>query len=158
MALVFYRIPTDWGDFAAAVSTAGLRALYWPEEAGACLALNGADTALPPLAKELRRQLTEYVSHRRREFSLALDLAGYTEFARTVWRQMCLIPYGQRRSYADLARDIGKPGAARAIGRACGANPLPIIQPCHRVVAAGGIGGFSGPEGWKTRLLAHEAC
>lgn len=158
VTLVFSRISTEWGDFAAVFSPAGLRGLYWPEEAGAWLAADGADAVLPALARELRRQLAEYISHRRRAFTLPLDLSGSSEFARTVWRQMCLIPYGQRRSYGELAREIGRPGAARAVGCACGANPLPIIQPCHRVVAAGGIGGFSGPEGWKTRLLAHEDC
>jgi O-6-methylguanine DNA methyltransferase len=87
-----------------------------------------------------------------------LDEAG-TAFQRAVWRVLRAIPPGQTRSYAEVARDLGRPaGAARAVGRACGTNPIPVLTPCHRVLAAGGkLGGFSGGLEWKRRLLAREA-
>ena len=74
-----------------------------------------------------------------------------------MWRQVLQIPLGQARSYIELAGRLGKPGASRAVGSACGANPIPVIVPCHRVLAAlGRIGGFSGGLGWKQRLLKIE--
>ena len=85
-------------------------------------------------------------------FPLADD--GTTPFQRTVWRALRKIPYGELRTYGQVAHAIDKPGAARAVGNACGANPWPIIVPCHRVVAANGLGGFSAGLKWK-RLLLH---
>jgi O-6-methylguanine DNA methyltransferase len=85
-----------------------------------------------------------------------LDLQG-TPFQRSVWAALLSIPRGKTRSYGQIAVEIGRPGAMRAVGRACGANPVPLIVPCHRVLAAGGkLGGFSGGEGWKPLLLARE--
>jgi len=86
-----------------------------------------------------------------------LDLAAGTRFQQTVWKALRQIPYGETRTYGALATMIGRPQAARAVGQACGANPVPILVPCHRVQAAGGrLGGFSGGLGWKRRLLARE--
>jgi O-6-methylguanine DNA methyltransferase len=86
-----------------------------------------------------------------------LDLSGGTKFQRSVWEAMRRIRVGQTRSYGELAREIGKPNAMRAVGGACGANPIPVLVPCHRVVAAGRkLGGFSGGLNWKLRLLACE--
>ena len=86
-----------------------------------------------------------------------LDLSSGTEFQISVWRQLLQIPLGQARSYGELAGRLGKPGASRAVGSACGANPIPVIVPCHRVLAAHGrIGGFSGGPGWKQSLLKIE--
>jgi O-6-methylguanine DNA methyltransferase len=88
-----------------------------------------------------------------------LDETG-TAFQRAVWRALRAIPPGQTRSYAEIARILGRPpGAARAVGQACGANLIPVLTPCHRVLAAGGkLGGFSGGLEWKRRLLAREAA
>ena len=84
------------------------------------------------------------------------DVAA-TPFQRAVWDSLLAIPYGETRSYGDVARAIGKPGAARAVGRACGANPWPIIVPCHRVVGAdGALGGYSAGLEWKRLLLELE--
>ena len=84
------------------------------------------------------------------------DLQG-SEFQQQVWNALFGIPLGETRSYGDLAKEIGNPRAVRAVGRACGANPLPLIIPCHRVLAADGkLGGFSGGAGWKPLLLARE--
>ena len=90
-------------------------------------------------------------------FKEGLDLTGATAFQQEVYQAACRIPFGKTKSYGQLAKDIGKPGAARAVGQALGANPLPILIPCHRVVAAdGGLGGFSGGINTKKKLLAME--
>jgi len=86
-----------------------------------------------------------------------LDLTGGTEFQRAVWSAMRKIRAGQTRSYGEIARQIGKPTAVRAVGGACGANPIPVLVPCHRVLAANRkLGGFSGGLEWKLRLLGRE--
>ncbi|MEN8614939.1 methylated-DNA--[protein]-cysteine S-methyltransferase [Dehalogenimonas sp. THU2] len=90
-------------------------------------------------------------------FKEGLDLTGTTEFQQDVYEAACRIPFGETKSYGELAKDIGKPGAARAVGQALGANPLPILIPCHRVVAAdGGLGGFTGGVSAKKKLLEME--
>lgn len=107
---------------------------------------------------DVRRQLDEYFSGRRLVFRMPLDLDQGTPFQRRVWKGLLSIPYGQTLSYRDLARSIGQPSATRAVGSANGKNPLPIVVPCHRVVAAdGSIGGFSGGLDIKKRLLGLEA-
>jgi O-6-methylguanine DNA methyltransferase len=104
------------------------------------------------------RQLGEYFAGKRREFTLELAPVG-TDFQLRVWRALGKIPYGAVRNYADIARAIGQPGAARAIGQANGCNPLPVVIPCHRVIASDGtIGGYSGGLAIKHRLLALEGA
>ena len=86
-----------------------------------------------------------------------LDWSGKTEFQKSVWRALRKIRPGQTKSYGEIARAIGKPKAVRAVGGACGANPIPVLVPCHRVLAANGkIGGFSGGLNRKRELLARE--
>jgi len=103
-------------------------------------------------------QLGEYFAGRRRGFELALAPRG-TEFQRRVWRALADIPFGRTISYGELARRIGKPSASRAVGLANGANPLPIIVPCHRVIGAdGSLTGFGGGLPIKRRLLALEGA
>lgn len=102
------------------------------------------------------RQLTEYFSGVRRHFELPLALDG-GPFHRRAQLAMADIPYGQVLTYGQLAARLGVPRAARAVGQACRRNPLPIVLPCHRVVAAdGGIGGYAGGADLKRALLAHE--
>jgi len=106
--------------------------------------------------RPVRDQLLEYFARTRTRFDLALNPAG-TIFQRRVWKGLTEIPYGEVCGYGDLARRIGKTGAARAVGQANGANPIPIIIPCHRVISAdGSIGGFSNDLALKRRLLALE--
>jgi O-6-methylguanine DNA methyltransferase len=101
-------------------------------------------------------QLGEYFAGRRREFDLELRPYG-TQFQLRVWQALCDIPFGAVRNYGDIARAIGQPLAARAVGQANGRNPLPIVVPCHRVIASdGSIGGYSGGLEIKHRLLALE--
>ncbi|MGH8148453.1 MAG: methylated-DNA--[protein]-cysteine S-methyltransferase [Steroidobacteraceae bacterium] len=101
-------------------------------------------------------ELDEYFAGRRRDFDLPLAPEG-TEFQRTVWRALGRIPYGETVSYGELARRIGSPRASRAVGLANGANPIPIIVPCHRVIGAdGSLTGFGGGLEIKGKLLALE--
>ncbi len=101
-------------------------------------------------------QLGEYFAGRRREFDLALAPQG-TAFQRRVWQALTRIPYGETVSYGELARRIGRPQASRAVGLANGANPLPIVVPCHRVIGAdGSLTGFGGGLEIKRKLLALE--
>jgi methylated-DNA-[protein]-cysteine S-methyltransferase len=108
-----------------------------------------------PVLAAAHEQLGEYAAGRRRAFDLPLDLRG-TLFQRAVWVQLGLIPYGRTRTYGDLAARLGRPGAARAVGLAAGRNPLPVLVPCHRLVADDGLGGFSAGRERKRRLLAVE--
>jgi methylated-DNA-[protein]-cysteine S-methyltransferase len=106
---------------------------------------------------ETARQLHEYFEARRMTFDLPLDPLG-TEFQRAVWTRLCEIPYGETISYGELARRIGNPNAARAVGAANGANPLPIVVPCHRVIgSSGALTGFGGGLPVKQALLKLEA-
>lgn len=101
-------------------------------------------------------QILEYLEGKRRRFDLALDLRA-TPFQRAVYEALLAIPYGETRTYAEIARAVGRPRAVRAVGAANGANPLPLVVPCHRVVASGGkLGGFGGGLALKRRLLAME--
>lgn len=110
----------------------------------------------PRHCRPVRDQLLEYFARTRTRFDLALNPAG-TIFQRRVWKGLTEIPYGEVCGYGDLARRIGNTGAARAVGQANGANPIPIIIPCHRVIAAdGSIGGYSSGLPIKRRLLALE--
>ncbi len=107
-----------------------------------------------PLLARAAQQLSEYFAGTRRIFDLPLDPAG-TPFQRRVWTEMARIPFGAMESYGALAREVGS--VARAVGGACGANPIPIVIPCHRVVAEGGaLGGFSGGTGPATKRALLE--
>lgn len=104
-----------------------------------------------PLLREAATQLKAYFAGDRRDFALPLKARG-SDFQRAVWDRMRAIPYGETRSYGELAQATG--GSARAVGTACGANPIPIFIPCHRVLGAGGrLGGFSGGRGPETKAL-----
>ena len=103
------------------------------------------------------RQLAEYFAGTRKQFDVPLALRG-TTFQIEVWRALQQIPYGQTRSYTEIARWIGRPAATRAVGGANGANPIPIIVPCHRVIGMdGSLTGFGGGIAIKRRLLDFEA-
>jgi methylated-DNA-[protein]-cysteine S-methyltransferase len=106
---------------------------------------------------EAVRQLDDYFAGRRTDFDLALDLEG-TEFRQKVWQAIAAIPYSETISYAELAASAGSPNAYRAAGAACGANPVAIVVPCHRVVGSDkGLHGFGGGLPTKRWLLDHEA-
>jgi methylated-DNA-[protein]-cysteine S-methyltransferase len=109
------------------------------------------------VSRETVRQLAEYFAGTRRIFDLPIAFHGGSPFERAVWQAMRAIPYGETWTYGDLATQVG--GVARAVGGACGRNPIPVVVPCHRVVGAGGrLTGFSGGDGIdsKARLLDLE--
>ena len=129
------------------------------EEAGAVVVLEwgrAPDAGRTPLLEEAKKQLDAYFKGRLKVFDLPLRPRG-TSFQEALWRCLSEIPYGAVRTYGDLAARMAT--APRAVGGACGRNPIPILIPCHRVVAAGGLlGGFSGGTGIETKraLLRHE--
>jgi methylated-DNA-[protein]-cysteine S-methyltransferase len=110
---------------------------------------------IPPVLKETATQLEEYFAGERTEFDVPMELDG-TEFQRAVWAELARIPYGETISYGELARRVGRPKGPRAVGQANGRNPIPIIVPCHRVLASNGIGGYGGGLPMKRALLAVE--
>ena len=129
------------------------------EEDGAIVALDwgwGRDQAETPILLQARSQLHEYFDGKRVAFDLTLAPVG-TDYQRRVWAALCDIPAGATRTYIDIARVAG--GSARSVGGANGRNPIPILIPCHRVVATTGIGGYSGGDGLPTKhiLLDLEA-
>lgn len=106
-----------------------------------------------PAARELR----EYFTGRRTEFTVPVDLSAVPQFTRKVLTALLRVRHGRTTTYGELARRVGKPGAARAVGQAVGSNPVPVIVPCHRVLAADGrLGGFSMGLDAKRALLRHE--
>lgn len=109
-----------------------------------------------PAAQDVTDQLSEYFSGTRTEFDIPLAPNG-TPFQKLVWRELCRIPYGQTRTYGEIAAAIGNPGAARAVGMACNRNPIWLIIPCHRIVGTGGkLTGYAGGLDLKRRLLDLE--
>jgi methylated-DNA-[protein]-cysteine S-methyltransferase len=113
-------------------------------------------TGAGAIVRQAEQELREYFAGRRRTFTVKLDLEG-TEFQRKAWQAMRKIPFGETISYGDQARKVGKPTAYRAVGSANGKNPIPIIVPCHRVLASdGSLGGYSLGLSMKRRLLALE--
>ena len=128
--------------------------LHWRDEEEERVA---DDAAPSPLLAEAGRQLADYFAGGRQDFDLPLAPAG-SDFQRRVWREMIQIPYGEVLTYGEMAARSG--GVARAVGGACGANPIPVIIPCHRVVAGEGLGGYSGRGGLATKrqLLILEGA
>jgi methylated-DNA-[protein]-cysteine S-methyltransferase len=156
----FYKtISSPVGELTLVCSNGSLLAVLWEDETPAQAGAGEPDRADDdPILLEAARQLGEYFSGRRQNFTLPLPktLPG-TPFQRRVWNALRRIPYGQTSSYGELARRIGSPAASRAVGGACGKNPLPIIIPCHRVIGqSGGLTGFGGGLETKRCLLALE--
>lgn len=163
----WHDFETPFGRTYAAVTGAGVARVSW-READPDVFVEGLEEGFPgrPVIRELRglepaeRQLAEYFAGDRTRFDLAVDLAAVSDFDRRVLEVVRGIPFGRVLTYADIARRIGSPSAARAVGNAVGRNPAPIVVPCHRVVRSDGtLGGYSGggPE-FKRRLLAIEGA
>jgi methylated-DNA-[protein]-cysteine S-methyltransferase len=111
-----------------------------------------------PILLRAVQQLQEYFSGTRNSFDLELDFAG-TDFQKKVWQALLTIPFGETRSYSEIAEQIGNPSAVRAVGAANGKNPISIVAPCHRVIGASGkLTGFAGGLEAKERLLTLEGC
>ena len=152
-AIYYSRISSPVGSLLLAVSERGLVALQF---SGRRIPAGWVESEekIAPFA----RQLEEYFAGRRRQFNLPLDLRG-TDFQKRCWRALLKIPYGETRSYADIARAIGNPAAVRAVGLANGQNPIAIIVPCHRVIGSdGSLTGYGGGLENKRRLLELEGA
>lgn len=157
MTFATATIPSPTGDLTLIASDTGLAAILWDDDAAmqARYSPRHEDPDHPVIAATIR-QLEEYFAGTRTTFDLPLDPVG-TAFQRDVWRALLTIPYGETRSYADIARAIGRPSATRAVGAANGRNPIPIVTPCHRVIGSNGtLTGFGGGLPNKQLLLALE--
>ena len=139
-------------------SDAGIRAVLWPIERDGRVTFDEEITdGTHPILEEAKAQLKAYIDGDRDDFDLQLDLVG-TDFQRAVWEGLQQIPFGSTRSYGELASDLDRPGAARAVGAATGRNPVSIIVPCHRLVGStGSLTGFAGGIDAKRWLLDHES-
>jgi len=153
-----FLIPTRDGDFVARYTDGGLASLSFPTARPVRSA--ATTTATPQILRwhrETTAALERALAGREPGKLPPLDDSLGTAFQRRVWSAMRKIKPGQTRSYGEIACDIGQPKAVRAVGGACGANPIPVFVPCHRVSAAHGkIGGFSCGLEWKRTLLARE--
>ena len=154
-------IKTSLGSFTAFFSESGLARLEFPgSTGGGANQVSNCAAGLPERQRWVdltARALNEVLAGRKPTMLPPLDWSGRTAFQREVWRSLMRIRPGETKTYAQIAAEAGKPLAARATGGACGANPIPMLVPCHRVVAAnGGLGGFSAGLDWKRKLLARE--
>ena len=157
-SLVYKWVDSPVGRLKLVATDEGLAAILWATNRPGRVRLKlDAEDAGHPVLAEAERQLAEYFDGRRRTFNLKLDFAG-TAFQRKVWRALLTIPFGETRSYAQIAKQIGSPRASRAVGAANGRNPISIVAPCHRVIGAGGkLTGFAGGLDAKAYLLALES-
>ena len=159
----YFIASTDMGWVGLLGSARGLLRLTLPQSSAKEARQRLGDSASyaapnPHRFRDLVKRLRSYFSGHRVTFSDELDLSAATPFQRQVWEKTRLIPYGETRNYSWVEEQIKKPLAVRAVGQALGRNPLPIIIPCHRVVATGGkLGGYSGGLEMKKYLLRLEA-
>jgi methylated-DNA-[protein]-cysteine S-methyltransferase len=154
---------TPWGKLWVAATDKGLIALSFQRQPAGKLAEGMSRRAEIQLVRDpeglrpYEEALGSFLAGRVSRLRVAVDLRGESGFARRVYEVTCAIPVGQTRSYGEVASQVGGRNFARAVGQALAANPVPIVIPCHRVIAAdGGLGGFTGGLNWKQRLLALE--
>ena len=154
---VHKRVPSPVGRLTLVASDEGLAAILWEDDRPGRVRIDaGPEVSDHPILNEAERQLAEYFSGRRQQFALRLEMSG-TAFQRRVWSALLAIPFGQTRSYREIAEQIGSPRAVRAVGAANGRNPISIVAPCHRVVGStGALTGFAGGLANKARLLELE--
>lgn len=163
MKLYADRLPGPLGDLLAAVDDRGalVRLAFDAEREAARLETAAREGRVEVVwdsgrCDAVRAQLDEYFDGTRRVFDLEVEPDG-TDFQKAVWTALRRVPYGETISYGELARRVGRPDAARAVGRANGTNPVPIVVPCHRVIGAdGSLTGYGGGIEIKKRLLALE--
>ncbi len=142
------------GPLFLVASVRGLRSVFWLDQG-----IPKDKEAFPEeemILKKAVQEMTEYFEGKRKKFQVSLDIQG-TEFQVRVWKRLLEIPYGETRSYKEIAVGVKAPKASRAVGTAIGKNPLCLIVPCHRVIGSdGGIGGYSGGLDIKRKLLEFE--
>jgi methylated-DNA-[protein]-cysteine S-methyltransferase len=158
--LFYTLVRSPVGRLKLVASDRGLVAILWDaDDKKKRVTLPPADKRdLHPVLVKTARQLTDYFGGRRKQFSLKFDLRG-TAFQKKVWRALLRIPFGETRTYNEIAKIIGHPKAARAVGAANGKNPISIIAPCHRLIGSSGkLHGFAGGLKAKAELLKHESA
>lgn len=150
-------MPSPVGQLKLVASDQGLVAILWENDNPKRVKLGAIqEYNTYPLLIETQKQLQEYFEGARRSFSLPLDFAG-TEFQKKVWQALLTIPFGETRSYGQIATKIGRNKSSRPVGAANGRNPISIITPCHRVIGTSGqLTGFAGGLERKVFLLNHE--
>lgn len=158
MNLFWKRVASPVGALTLVTGGKGLRAILWENDPPSRVPLGDMEESRNhPVLLETERQLKEYFGGKRKKFSLKLDFGG-TDFQNRVWRELLSIPHGETRTYADIARQIGKPKAVRAVGAANGRNPISIVAACHRVIGSNGkLTGFAGGLEAKQFLLRLES-
>jgi methylated-DNA-[protein]-cysteine S-methyltransferase len=157
MSYFYKAMKSPVGELKLIASEEGLVAILWENDNPHRVRLAPAsEDKNNPVLLETERQLNDYFSGKRKKFSLKLDFKG-TEFQKKVWEALLTIPFGETRSYGQIAKQIHKPKAVRAVGAANGKNPISIVTPCHRVIGSTGkLTGFAGGLATKARLLALE--
>jgi methylated-DNA-[protein]-cysteine S-methyltransferase len=157
MSLVYKIIKSPIGQLKLVASEKALVAILWEKDSPRRVRLEELVTNnRHPVLVKTERQLGEYFAGKRKVFSIALDLHG-TRFQKDVWEALLAIPFGETRSYGQLAKQLGNPRATRAVGAANGRNPVSIIVPCHRVIGSSGkLTGFAGGLDAKSHLLSLE--
>lgn len=158
MKLAFMEMASPVGNLKLVAHETALVAVLWENENPKRLRLAELiEQVNHPILLETQKQLTEYFAGKRQQFDLPLDFEG-TEFQQKVWQALLTIPFGQTRSYRDIAEQVGNVKAVRAVGAANGKNPISIIAPCHRVVGVNGkLVGFAGGLDNKDILLKLES-
>ena len=157
MPYEYTLMPSPVGQLTLVARDGKLTAILWEKERPNRVRLGALQEANnSPVLQETERQLKEYFAGTRNRFELELDFVG-TDFQKKVWQALLTIPFGETRSYSQIAAQIGNPKAVRAVGAANGRNPISIVAPCHRVIgASGGLTGFAGGLEAKQYLLALE--
>lgn len=149
------RLETPMGVYTLVASDHGLREINFPDWRGKT-AIDQAEQSTNGIINDAKDQLAAYFAGTLRQFDLPRDASG-TEFQKAVWDLLVQIPYGTTQSYGEIAEQLGRPTASRAVGAANGSNPLPIVVPCHRVVGANGtLTGYAGGLDLKESLLGFE--
>jgi methylated-DNA-[protein]-cysteine S-methyltransferase len=158
MSYLYKTMDSPIGLLTLVASDKGLAGVLWEHDNPDRVKLTPrTEDTSNPILLETEKQLSEYFAGKRRSFSVTLDYVG-TPFQKKVWKSMLAIPFGETRSYGQLAEEIGNPKAVRAVGAANGKNPISIIGPCHRVIGASGkLTGFAGGLKAKAYLLGLEA-
>lgn len=157
MAYAYKLISSPVGELKLVASDKGLAAILWGNDAPDRVRLPACVEAPEhPMLVQAAAQIGEYFSGQRTSFDVPLDFHG-TDFQKSVWAALLRIPFGETRSYAEIAREVGRPTAFRAVGAANGKNPISIIAPCHRVIGTNGtLTGFAGGLEAKALLLKLE--
>jgi len=154
--LAYRDMPTPLGELRLVASPKGLRGAWFTDQDSLPSPEGWTHTDADPILEQARRELDEWFAGKRRAFDVALDPVG-TAFQHKVWQSLCALDFGKLASYGDLARTVGRPKGAQAVGGAVGRNPIIIIIPCHRVIGADtSLTGFGGGLPRKQALLAHE--